>query len=94
MEGTGVQYDETKIPFETYFGEPSIEMSRKLYLDNETPNILGFYRHRMIVYSNFKDIYAPWTKQHRTLEKEIARWQKMIETFENDVRMAESINTF
>ena len=48
----------------------------------------------MIVYSNFKDIYTPWTKQYRALDKEIARWQKMIETFKTDVRMAKLVSTF
>ena len=81
MEGTGVQYDETKIPFEIYFGEPSIEISKGLYLNRETPNVLEYYRHQKTVYMHIKSIYGKGTPQYKALEKEITHWQQRIDTF-------------
>ena len=94
MEGTGVQYDETKITFKEYFGEPGIEISRILYLDIETPNIRGYYNHRQTVYTYIKDIYGEGTPQYEALGKEIARLQELIGTFKDDIRLAERMNVF
>ena len=58
MEGRGIPYDEMRIPFDKYFGEPNIELSRMLYLNRRNPDIIGFYQHRISIYASLKDIYA------------------------------------
>ena len=47
-----------------------------------------------MTYASLKDVYTPGTPHYRAIDKEIARWQKMINMFETDVKMAKFASTF
>ena len=96
MSSPNPQDNEVVEPLEMWFpyvGEPNLDESRSMYLQQDPPNILGFYKHRIRVFQRLIDSYEPFTLEYRVYTKIIEFWQNRVHQYKQDKDIMERMES-
>ena len=85
-------------PLESWFhyvGEPRLDESRRMYLERDPPNILGYYHHRMLVFQGLSDHYEhdPFSLEYRVYTGIVEVWRNRIQHYNQDREILERMES-